>query len=400
MSRQFRKDDTSKWKEGFGKGVDGALTISANTTEAPIDSSCSGVAGSNSLSATNALFSPGQFILIHKSRGNTTVGIGNWELNVVSAYTPGTITTKYPLQFSYNDSGVDQSQVRVLKQHTNVTINAGVTYSAKAWNGDVGGILAFIASGTVTINGAINIAGNSASSSSPFAGGVGIGFPGGNRITADNQYGYQGAGANTGGTGGQSRSANDTGGGGGGSFSGNGNGGGGGSNRTAGSNGVSGNNNFGYGATTVYSTASGVIMTFGGGGGGAGGSADWSGSGAGAGAGILLIIAPTIIINNTTGLVNAYGGKNSVNKDCTGGGGAGGFVLFKCVNGQLGENRINAKGGVPTASYVPGGPGGDGGIHVDYKDTCTGTTNPTLDTSQDSSLKYPSGAGVLLSLFQ
>ena len=133
MARQFKSTDTNKWIYYFGTGVDGDLTISSDATDSPIDSTCSGTAGTNSLTATNASFSSGQAIIIHKSRGNTTVTCGEWELNWISSYVSGTITTLFPLQFSYNDSGADQSQVRVLKQYRNVTINAGVTYTAKSW---------------------------------------------------------------------------------------------------------------------------------------------------------------------------------------------------------------------------------------------------------------------------
>jgi len=41
---------------GFGNGSDGALSISADTTDAPIDSACTGTSGSTTLSATNASF--------------------------------------------------------------------------------------------------------------------------------------------------------------------------------------------------------------------------------------------------------------------------------------------------------------------------------------------------------
>ena len=112
MSRQFRSDDTSKWTYGFGNGTDGDLTISTDTTEAPIDSTCSGTAGQFSLTATNASFASGQAILIHKTRGLTTTSAGAWELNYIASYSTGAISTVYPLQFTYQDSGADQSQVR------------------------------------------------------------------------------------------------------------------------------------------------------------------------------------------------------------------------------------------------------------------------------------------------
>ena len=61
--------------ERFGDGSDGNLTISTNTTDTPIDSSCSGTSGTKSLSATNTSFTAGQIILIHQTRGT---GVGAW----------------------------------------------------------------------------------------------------------------------------------------------------------------------------------------------------------------------------------------------------------------------------------------------------------------------------------
>ena len=53
----------------FGDGSDGALTISSNTTEAPIDSAATATAGTPTISATNASFAADQQILIHQTRG-------------------------------------------------------------------------------------------------------------------------------------------------------------------------------------------------------------------------------------------------------------------------------------------------------------------------------------------
>jgi len=118
----------------FGDGRDGDLVISSNTTDSPIDSSCSGTADSNSLSAFNASFATGQKIMIHQSRG-TDAGV--WEINEIESYNEGTIITKDPLEHTYTDSGASQAQVIVLKQYHNVTINSGVTWTAKAWDGNV-----------------------------------------------------------------------------------------------------------------------------------------------------------------------------------------------------------------------------------------------------------------------
>lgn len=142
----------------FGDGSDGALTISSNTTDTPIDSACTGTAGATSLTATNASFAANQKILIIQMQG---AGAGQWETNTITSYTAGTITTLNALSYTYTAN----SQVLVIKQYTNVTVNSGVTWTVKAWNGTVGGILAFVASGTFTNSGTIT--------------GVGKGFRGG-----------------------------------------------------------------------------------------------------------------------------------------------------------------------------------------------------------------------------
>ena len=59
--------------EKFGDGSDGALTISSNTTESPIDASCTGTTGTKTLNALNASFAANQIIYIHQSRGT---GVG------------------------------------------------------------------------------------------------------------------------------------------------------------------------------------------------------------------------------------------------------------------------------------------------------------------------------------
>jgi hypothetical protein len=76
-----------------------------------------------------------------------------------------------------------------LKQYTNVTINSGKTYTAKAWNGTVGGILGFLANGTVSIVGNISANGKG------FRGGAGTWSNlGGNVTSSTNGTGYTGEG--------------------------------------------------------------------------------------------------------------------------------------------------------------------------------------------------------------
>jgi len=179
----------------FGDGSDGPLTISSNTTDTPIDSSCSGITGTVTLAATNASFTSTQKILIHQSRG-TNAGV--WETNEIASYSPGTIALSEKLKNTYTDGGDSQAQVIVLREYTDVTVNSGVTWSAKIWDGNVGGILAFLAIGEVQVNGTINVNGINGNEGSPGNGGLGLGFRGGNSRNGlgANDYGYAGEGIN------------------------------------------------------------------------------------------------------------------------------------------------------------------------------------------------------------
>ena len=159
---EWRADGTGS----FGDGSDGALSISADTTEAPIDSACTGSKDATALTATNASFAAGQIVLIHQTRGT---GAGQKEEKIISAYTAGTITLTKPLTYAY----VSGAQVRVLKQYSSVTIDSTKTYTAKAWNGIVGGILAWMCNGATTITGTASVAGNAGNAGSGGGGGGG-----------------------------------------------------------------------------------------------------------------------------------------------------------------------------------------------------------------------------------
>lgn len=369
-SRQFRSDDTSKWAYGFGNSSDGALTISANTTEAPVDSACTGTIGETSLSATNASFVAGQAVLIHDAYST-----GVWELNKISSYTAGTITLALTLCNTYNAG----SQVMVLKQYSSVTVNTGQTWSAKAWNGTVGGILGFLCNGSFTVagTGRLNLVGASGVVGTP---GTGIGFKGGNP-------GYQGQG--TGGAGAVSTAANGNGGGGGGNPQ----GGAGGGNGTAGENGT------GSTAGGASGNAGLTLMTMGGAGGGCG-TGGTSDGGGGAGGGIILAIAKNISLGGTgvTTLTGGNGGT-ATNNDMGAGGGAGGSCLLKGQTVALGTNLIlsNAGAGAKPSPY-PGGNGAVGRIHVDYKTSLSGTTTPTLDSTQDATLNNTYMGGFIFNI--
>lgn len=359
----------------FGDGSDGALTISGNTTQAPIDSGCSGTAASNSLSATNASFAAGQVIFINQTRGT---GAGTSQKTKIQSYTAGTITTEDALNYSYNSTGANKAQVIVMPQYTNVTVNNGITWTGKAWNGTVGGFLVYIANGSSTITGSISVTGK--------------GFRGG--VTPYGDLAYTGCGEGTGGDL-DRQIASPDGNGGGSEYTGSGTkaGGAGGGNGTAGSNGTSAGPSTGGIGGLVAGNASLSSITLGGGGScggydGSGGTRYLGNDGGGA----VIIYSASITINNSTGSIvldgetDAGSGGSNVGG---GGGGAGGSCLIRAQTATLNTNRISAQGSAGrTAGGVAGngGTGGAGRIHLDYLTSYSGTTTPTLDVSQDNSL--------------
>jgi len=372
------KFDIAGVSASFGSGSDGALTIAADTTEAPIDSACTGILGAYTLSATNASFAAGQILLIHQTQGSDA---GLYERNEIVSYTAGTITLLNPLLKTYTTG----SQVRVLKQYSAVTINSGKTYSAKAWNGTTGGILAFLCNGTLTISGSISANGGTTST---ITGATGGGFRGGNGIRALGANSKAYCGESNLAVSSQIRTANGNGGGGGQVGSSGDSSGGGGANGSIGIDGKgigSSVNLFGLGGS-IYGNASLTTLPFGGGGGG--GAQDGSATGdqafgGGAGGGIILIY--TNDLATITGSITANGGNGGtgVSPDSSGGGGAGGSILLKFVTGSLGVGLITANGGT---GYGLAGNGGVGRIHADYYTSISGSTTPTLDSTQDNNL--------------
>jgi len=353
----------------FGDGSDGALTISVNTTDTPIDAACTGTSGSITLSATNASFAAGQVVLIHQTQGS---GAGTYQKNKISSYSAGTITLETPLNATYATG----AQVIVMKQYTTITVNTAVTWTAKAWDGTVGGILAVMANGVVTVTGTISANGKG------YRGGDGAVHP----TTAGNQ------GEGTSGAGSQSSSANGNGGGGGTSN----NGGAGGGNGAAGTS----------GSVAAGGAAAGVAalttMVFGGAGGGGGNSnngGDDAGDG-GAGGGIIFLFVKTPTVTGGITSTGSNGSNAATGQASGGGGGAGGSILIKGSTVVLGSTLVTAaggSGGSGLGSGVSGAAGAVGRIHVDYSTSVSGTTTPTLDSTQDSSLTdTPAGSNFTL----
>lgn len=362
----------------FGDGTNGAY--SSATIPTMVYKSCTGSADSTTLSAdTDASpFAVGDILLLHQTRGT---GVGQWEINRVSAVGSDQYTMQVALKYTYTDSGASQAQAIKIPRYTNVTVQSG-TWTLTDWNKDVGGFLTWAASGTSTITGTVDCTYD--------------GFTGGAVGTADTD-GYQGEG--TAGAGTQSQAANGNGGGGGDDGLGAkvGSGGGGGGNGAAGTNGANGSG--GTGGTGGLADGSADLTDFVlGGGGGAGGSGGVASTSAGGdGGGGVIFFSKNLSIDGAI-TVTGSNGQAAPSGAGSGGGGAGGSVLAVVQTAALGTNKITALAG----SGGTGGGGTDGGagavgrIAVHHSATVTGTTNPTFTDVSDSSLVEAVSGGSFL----
>lgn len=366
---------------GFGRGTLGPLTVSGTTSLTLTKSTCSGTAGSRTLTVSSSInFLPGDYVLIHKTRGETTTTPGTWELNQVESYSGTTLTLVSQLINTYQNSGSDRSQVLVLKEYSSVTVDSGATFLDEHWTGTTestdpkGGILTYMCSGTTTVNGTISAVGYALNASLQNSNG----YNGGINTNGFGQPGESGEG--TGGPRGTTTTpANGSGGGRGPGGVTNNGGAGGGNGGGGGSSGGTGGNSAG--------TEELDEMCFGGGGGGAGkpNGTDgnrFSGQGGGGGA-IILVFTKYLIINDSTGLITADG-ADGVDSDTNtsgggGGGGAGGSILIKSVSAQLGTDNLSAlggDGGIKNSDGTNGGGAGGGRIRIE-----TGSYTGSVDTS-------------------
>jgi hypothetical protein len=337
----------------YGDGSDGSLNLVTNTADVPLDASVTGSTGSTSLFFSNASSSlagiAGKPLLIHQSQGS---GAGTWMRNKaisVSGSGGGTIVLDSGLNATYTTG----AQVIVLPQYTNVTVNSGVTWSAKAWNGATGGILAFLANGTVTLNGTVS------ASQAGFRGADGVN---------QQQTGRQGEGTNGSGNS-QTTAANGNGGGGGQGTPGDSNtahigGGGGGGNATTGGSGGSYNSGTGGSGGDMAGTADLSVMVFGGGGGtgGTGDNSDNIGRPGGNGGGIVFIAGRNISMG-ASGVIASTGGNGvsgNTGSQSGAGGGAGGSVWIKAQSAITTTIAVGGGAGAPSSGWANTASGGNG----------------------------------------
>jgi len=366
----------------FGTGSDGPVTI-ADGTFADIGGACVEVwsVTADAVVVDDATpFSPGDraMIISLEGRNTETDDVGRWTLIDVGGVDTSTSTIT-ALETVNGRFGPDSSQLRShsvamirVPQVTDLTVTG--TLSADAFDGDCGGVMAVLATGTVDISGTLDLAG--------------AGYEGGDENNSHDSSGRSGS--SLAGRGDKGTLPNDGGGGGGGaegSACGDCTGsGGGGSYGTSGLEGDSSNDFQGSGgAAGIELGGNSLVKMHLGSGGGAGGldtiGEDGIGGAGGAGGGALLLRAGVL---NVTGTIDARGadgspgcgaaingcGHGSQSEAGSGGGGAGGAIFLVASEMNLAQDSVWATGGAGAESSallgVYAGDGGDGRIRLDY----------------------------------
>ena len=92
----------------------------------------------------------------------TNLYAGQYEYNVVSSFSGGTLTLTYALTNSYYyrtyaSGGIRSFQVIRVPRAYNVSVAAGATVTAPAWNGSTGGVVVLDAANVFTINGTVRV---------------------------------------------------------------------------------------------------------------------------------------------------------------------------------------------------------------------------------------------------
>ncbi|MFY2556208.1 adventurous gliding motility protein AgmC [Corallococcus terminator] len=367
---------------GLGNGRNGALTV--NTARTIINSAMrlpSGARrGETSVSVDTSTAPPtGGLVLVHQtmgfpastpsgSTGQTSPGnVGRWELARVSSVVVGSPTVlqlSAPLMYSYTSPG---AQVVTVPEYGSVNVTAAGSLVPPAWDGNSGGILAFLASGALINNGAIRADG-AGFRGGTFTNNTSRTLCEGGDLSTTLGGSHKGEGVVVSRFGSASGRGNLVNAGGGGNC--NNAGGGGGGHRGFG--GTGGRSSFldgsrdvgGLGGTLMdYSTVEALLF---GGGGGAGEGDNAVGTSGGTGGGVVFVRAANI---SGTGRISANGDAALAanGEDGAGGGGAGGSVIVR-TSAALNCGQVEVRGGsggnVLAASFQlgPGGGGAGGSV--------------------------------------
>ncbi|WAS85148.1 MULTISPECIES: adventurous gliding motility protein AgmC [unclassified Corallococcus] len=401
---------------GLGDGHSGALTV--NTANTVVNTytrlTANAPVGQNFVTvSTTAGFAVGDLVMIYQSTGFTgtvTSGatgpfdfnanaVGNWQFVRVTALTGTRLTfTGTPLTAAFTGSSSTANNAALLRssaqairvpEYTNVTINAGGSIVARQWsdqnvdyNDPLGGIVVFLATGTVTNNGAISASGRGFRGAEYFNGngdncaatGLDLAHPAGamkgegfvparyKQPTVFLQTAQLSGRGNTLNAGGGGICHNSGGGGGG-----NGGAGGIGGRTWTGDTGPSRAVGGLPGGKMLFSPATRLLF---GGGGGSGHGNDDVGSGGGNAGGVVFVRGAALA---GTGSITADGSSAADSQnDAAGGGGAGGTISLRFTGALAcsGTGALSAKGGnggnstFVESPHGTGGGGGGGYIHM------------------------------------
>ena len=362
----------------YGDGSDGSCTISSNinintqscvgrgTADGINYSANSASAGQKNITVTSTpsgLDVGDEVLIIDLQAGSS---IGKYELNTIASKGGTTLTMTNNLANTYDGGKV---MVQRVPQYTNVTVNSSRNFYASDWDGTKGGVVAFRASGTVSVSGIIH------SNYTGFRGGEGL-------DDGDPLQGYQGEGCN--GVGAASGSANSGGGGGGYSTGCAAAGGGGGGYGTSGGTGGDWGGTPGAGGGTYGSATLSTIFLGSAGAGGAHTCGDTAGYG-GDGGGIVIVYGKTIIVSGGIQTKGASGGGYA-------GGGGGGSIFLSGGSVTIGSSKVAATGGTGGG----GANGGVGRIRILYG-YLSGSSNPSASTAQQVPLAPTIGSATVIS---
>lgn len=356
---------------GDSDGSDGSLVIVAGQTTS-VDSVKSAVVGANP-AGTNVLTvsSASGFLIddtvliigMQDTNENASLSVaGRFEFKRIAALGANSITLQSPLSNAFTVLSTEKIQVLRVPEYATLTVSG--TLSCAAWDGTVGGVLAFKAQNLfVPTNGVITASGK--------------GYRGGGGVPSQGNFGFGIAGERTRGVSiaRESSVSSRPEGGGGAGMGADGSGAGGGY-ATSGGDGAKNYSGSDYGrGATSFGTATLERITAGGGGGGSGSHGSGRiGVGGGAGGGVVICNVGNL---DGPGLIAATGasGSNGVyafdaDSGAGGGGGAGGSVFVKASRITNALFRISAIGGAgglhdPSGAGGNGGTGGLGRIRVD-----------------------------------
>lgn len=368
----------------------------------------------SNLNQTFDTFVAGEYVVVIQMQGATITGntadnanfgipnslnsAGLYEVAVIQAVNGGvtSMTLSSTLTNAYSTGGSVQIISYPKLGTTSYSTTANI--SGVAWNGNVGGVLAFYVTGNLYLFHNIN------ANAIGFRGGAKAGQDGGGcvdnvyRIAAgDARYASKGEGVyitTAAQAAGRAKAVN----GGGGGLVHNG-GGGGGGNYTAGGNGYYGYTGGGYcsaalsaGGQGGLAVSSNLNRVFMGGGGGGGQENNGVGTAGGIGGGIVLLKADTLVVSGACSSVTiSANGATAANggNDGMGGGGAGGSMVFE-VDGiraiagcplSISANGGNGGSVVNGTPHGAGGGGAQGAIYVTSSNTFTNTTISTNNGS-------------------